>query len=94
MRQRGPAAMWRRPGSYPVFRKWGDVSRIADACGITAQSVSEWKRVPERHLQTVSRLVGVTPERLRPDLAVRNLMTKDMDPRDAAQAEEFVRKAV
>lgn len=91
--QRGPRAFWRRSG-YPLFRMWGDISRIARACNLTPQSVSEWKRVPERHLPTVAQLLGTTPERLRPDLALRNLMTTDMDPRDAAIAEDTILKAV
>jgi hypothetical protein len=93
--QRGPRAYWRRPGSFPIFRVWGSCSEIARTCGVTPQSVSEWKRVPERHAATVARLLGTTVERLRPDLALRNIMTKpDMDPRDAAIAELTIAKAV
>ncbi|WP_222594212.1 helix-turn-helix domain-containing protein [Kozakia baliensis] len=78
----------------PFILKWGDGSEIAAACGVSSPAVSQWKRVPERHLPKVAELLNTTPERLRPDLAVRNLMNKDMDPRDAAKAEEFIAKAV
>ncbi|MCE2576039.1 helix-turn-helix domain-containing protein [Komagataeibacter sp. FNDCR2] len=87
MPQRGPLAFWRRPCGVRLFRNWGDCSRIAAACNITPQAVSQWKRVPTHHVETVARLLGVTPDRLRPDLAQRKLMTdKSMDPRDAAAA--------
>lgn len=35
---------------------------------ISTQAVSQWRRVPERWLDAFSRLSGVAPERLRPDL--------------------------
>lgn len=84
---RGPFAPWRRPYGLRFIRQWGDCSRIADACGVTAQAVSQWKRVPERHLTTVASLLNTTPERLRPDIAQRKLMTSaSMHPNDAAAA--------
>lgn len=92
--QRGHRALWRRPGSMPFIRKWGDVKRIARACGVTVQAVSLWKRVPERHLAVVADLLGVTPEQLRPDLVVRNMMMKDVDPRDARRGEDMIADAV
>ncbi|BAK83954.1 helix-turn-helix domain-containing protein [Komagataeibacter medellinensis] len=88
MPQRGPLAFWRRPCGVRLFRHWGDCSRIAAACNVTPQAVSQWKRVPTHHVETVSRLLGITPDRLRPDLAQRKLMTaSSMDPRDAATAQ-------
>ncbi|MFT9016438.1 MAG: hypothetical protein ABF990_11970 [Acetobacter sp.] len=41
---------------------------ISEACGLSTAAVSQWKRVPRRHLDTVSRLSGKRPEELRPDL--------------------------
>ncbi|MBB2200469.1 hypothetical protein [Gluconacetobacter tumulisoli] len=59
---------------YPICRRWGDISRIAAACGdLTAQSVSEWKRVPRRHVETVAAMLGVPPGVLRPDLNLARL---------------------
>ncbi|GBQ27139.1 hypothetical protein AA12717_2578 [Gluconacetobacter sacchari DSM 12717] len=59
---------------YPIFRRWGDISQIAAACGaITPQSVSEWKRVPRRHVETVAAMLGVPPGILRPDLNLARL---------------------
>ncbi|PAK77817.1 Cro/CI family transcriptional regulator [Acetobacter fabarum] len=84
---RGPFAPWRRPYGQRFIRHWGDCSRIAAACGVTAQAVSQWKRVPERHLLIVAGLLSTTPERLRPDIAQRKLMTStSMHPSDAAAA--------
>ena len=88
MPQRGPLASWRRPCGVRLFRHWGDCSRIAAACNVTPQAVSQWKRVPTHHVATVARLLGITPDRLRPDLAQRKLMSSNsMDPRDAATAQ-------
>lgn len=73
-RQRGPEAPWRLMMGYPIFRRWGDISQIAAACGaITPQSVSEWKRVPRRHVETVAAMLGVPPGILRPDLNLARL---------------------
>lgn len=44
------------------------VKEIALACGISPAAVSQWRRVPERHLEVVAALVGMTPTELRPDL--------------------------
>jgi len=90
---RGPRAFWRRPGSFPFIRNWGDVQKIAQVCGITVQAVSQWKRVPDRHLFTVAQLLGLSPWQLRPDLTVRNLTMTDMDPRDARLAEDTIQAA-
>lgn len=85
--ERGPFALWRRPAGQRFITHWGDCSRIAGACGVTTQAVSQWKRVPERHVRAVAALLGTTPERLRPDLAEKHLMTStDMNPVDAAAA--------
>ncbi|MCP1215597.1 helix-turn-helix domain-containing protein [Acetobacter orientalis] len=85
--ERGPFAVWRRPVGQRFINRWGDCSRIAGACGVTTQAVSQWKRVPERHVRAVAALLGTTPERLRPDLAEKHLMTStDMAPSDAAAA--------
>jgi pyruvate kinase len=44
------------------------VTQIADALGITRAAVSQWRRVPERHLVVVARVTGIPKRRLRPDL--------------------------
>jgi pyruvate kinase len=47
------------------------VTQIADAIGISRAAVSQWQRVPERHLAVVSRLTRISRRRLRPDLYTR-----------------------
>lgn len=44
------------------------VTRIAEATGISTAAVSQWKRVPERHVLAVSKITGIAPHDLRPDL--------------------------
>jgi pyruvate kinase len=44
------------------------VTRIAAAVGVTRAAVSQWRRVPERHLGAVARITGISRRRLRPDL--------------------------
>jgi len=92
--QRGPRALWRRPAGLVFIRNWGDVSALAALCDVTPQAVSIWKRVPARHVDKVATYLGTTPGHLRPDLALRYLMSKDMDPRDAAKAEEKIARAI
>lgn len=67
--RRGPQAAWRFHGEYPFIRSWGDASRIAAACGqVSVQAVSQWKRLPHRHLNTVAALLQVPAGVLRPDI--------------------------
>lgn len=67
--QRGPQAPWRLNGGYPFIRSWGDAGRIATVCGqVSVQAVSQWKRVPRRHLNSVASLLGVPAGVLRPDI--------------------------
>jgi len=48
----------------------GGGSRMAEAVGVTAQAVSQWRRVPAARVLAVSRATGgqVRPHELRPDL--------------------------
>ena len=39
---------------------------IAEACGISTAAVSQWHRVPRKHLETVSQVTGVEPHELPP----------------------------
>lgn len=72
--QRGPQAAWRFHGEYPFIRSWGDASRIAAACSqVSVQAVSQWKRVPHRHLNVVASLLGVPAGIVRPDIDLLRL---------------------
>jgi pyruvate kinase len=44
------------------------VTTLARALGLTTGAVSQWRRVPERHLAAVARIARVSKRRLRPDL--------------------------
>lgn len=44
------------------------VKRIARLCGISSAAVSQWQRVPERHVWAVAKVTGLSAATLRPDL--------------------------
>jgi pyruvate kinase len=44
------------------------VTEIAEALGVSRAAVSQWRRVPERHVAIVARITGISKRRLRPDL--------------------------
>ena len=44
------------------------VKRISRLCGISSAAVSQWTRVPERHVWAVSKVTGIPAATLRPDL--------------------------
>ena len=46
----------------------GGPSKLADALKIGASAVTQWTRIPPRHLPKVSQLTGIPMECLRPDL--------------------------
>jgi DNA-binding transcriptional regulator YdaS (Cro superfamily) len=48
----------------------GGTTKTARICGLKPSSVSEWTRVPDRHVQVVSRAAGIPPEDIRPDIFV------------------------
>ena len=51
-----------------VIRTAGTLAKVGDACGITAQAVADWSRVPAHQVIAVEALTGIPRERLRPDL--------------------------
>jgi DNA-binding transcriptional regulator YdaS (Cro superfamily) len=44
------------------------VTQIAETIGISRAAVSQWRRVPERHLAVVAKITRISRRRLRPDL--------------------------
>ena len=44
------------------------MKKVAEACGISAAAVCQWQRVPTARLEVVAHVLGVSRERLRPDL--------------------------
>jgi pyruvate kinase len=49
----------------------GQSTEIARALGIERAAVYQWKRVPPHWVQDVSRIIGVPPEKIRPDIFVK-----------------------
>ena len=41
---------------------------LARELGVSKQAVNQWVRVPNERIQDVSKLTGLTPAELRPDL--------------------------
>lgn len=58
----------RDPILFTVFRHFGTMKALAVKLGVTLQAVSSWKRVPLRHVTTISTMTGIPRERLRPDV--------------------------
>jgi len=46
----------------------GLLARIARGLGVTRGAVSAWPRVPAERVPAVSRITGIPPHELRPDL--------------------------
>lgn len=42
--------------------------RVAEACGIERSAVYQWEQVPIKQVHTVSKLLEMTPEQIRPDI--------------------------
>lgn len=51
-----------------IMMRRGANRLISEACGLSTAAVSQWKRVPKKHLKTVSELTGIPAQDLRPDL--------------------------
>jgi DNA-binding transcriptional regulator YdaS (Cro superfamily) len=49
----------------------GGGTRLARALGVTKQAVSAWRRPPALHVAEISRLSGIDPHQLRPDIFPR-----------------------
>ncbi|KXV75894.1 helix-turn-helix domain-containing protein [Acetobacter cerevisiae] len=41
---------------------------ISEACGLSTAAVSQWRRVPKKHVEKVSVVTGRSAAELRPDL--------------------------
>ncbi|MBS1056123.1 transcriptional regulator [Gluconobacter kondonii] len=46
----------------------GGVAALARELGIKPPSVYSWRQIPPKRVQAVSRITGIPPEELRPDL--------------------------
>jgi len=51
-----------------IRRERGLSAKIAAICNLSTAAVWMWKRVPAKHVNAVSRVLGIPRERIRPDL--------------------------
>ena len=59
------------PALRQIFAIRGLPLRVAHECKISRQAIDAWKKVPPRHVDTVSRIIGMSPHEIRPDLVSR-----------------------
>ena len=70
---RTPEAVW-------AIEKAGGVSALARICGVTAVAVSQWERVPQRHVPLIEAALGpllaspITPPAAVPTPAMQNAL--------------------
>lgn len=57
-----------KTGMEAVRENVRSLAKLAQELGITRGAVSQWERVPAERLFEVSRITGLSPEQLRPDL--------------------------
>ena len=62
------AEMSRDPLLVEAFRIRNVARDIARTAGISKAAVSQWKRVPEKHVWAVTKITGIPPHKLRPDI--------------------------
>ena len=51
-----------------IMMRRGANRAISEACGLSTAAVSQWKRVPKKHVERVASLTGFAPTELRPAL--------------------------
>ena len=51
-----------------IFSKPGFAADIARHLKCSHANVAAWNRVPPHHVQTISMLTGMSPEKIRPDI--------------------------
>ena len=56
----------RNPATQRVLNLLGGGYEVANVLGISAAAVSQWDRIPRRHVQKLSELTGLPPDQVRP----------------------------
>lgn len=56
------------PALKSVLEKAGGPSKLAEALGIVPSAVTQWSRVPAKHIPRVVALTGMRGSDIRPDL--------------------------
>ena len=58
----------RDPILNDVFDIFGGQSKVAKYLSVTRQSVTQWEKVPLKHVRAIARYTGLSPAVLRPDI--------------------------
>jgi DNA-binding transcriptional regulator YdaS (Cro superfamily) len=56
------------PALIRVLEKSGGPARLAMYLGVVASAVTQWSRVPARHIPRIEALTGIPGTEIRPDL--------------------------
>lgn len=56
------------PELLEVMYRFGTLSAVSSALGVSKAAVSVWHRVPLHHVRRVCELTGMRPEEVRPDV--------------------------
>ena len=51
-----------------AIRASGSLKKVAERLGITSQAISQWDKIPPRHVLSIEALSGVSRHDLRPDI--------------------------
>lgn len=51
-----------------VLKAAGGRAALAEALGISPPAISQWERIPAERVGQVSRVTGMSPEEIRPDI--------------------------
>jgi pyruvate kinase len=81
----------RDPALEAILGQRGAVTRIAQGLGISTAAVSQWRRVPDDRVLEVARILGVTPQDVRPDLAPEDAEQAAQNPRPTPRFEGIAR---
>jgi DNA-binding transcriptional regulator YdaS (Cro superfamily) len=56
------------PALVRVLEKAGGPTRVAEHLGVVVSAVTQWTRVPARHVPRLEALTGIPGREIRPDL--------------------------
>lgn len=51
-----------------IVQEAGGATRLARALGIKGPSIYSWKRVPADRVMAISKITGIAPHEIRPDV--------------------------
>ena len=51
-----------------IIADLGGAQKVAALVGVSFQAVYQWKKVPAEHVLKISKALGVSPKKIRPDV--------------------------